>query len=223
MSRTLEIDFYGYEYIPLIEQIKNVTLDDVKDFPFYCLDELSKIAKYDVDMHPHYFGFGFFSTGSIIISNITIKQDDIVELAINKDAGLFDVFHIDYPKLFYWSDNKELDSDIQLIKLDERFITCCGFSYNKASSIASLEDFEGDFDEKFITAIVSEPESWFECWKEPAEFLYCFYYKDKALSFQTDGSGKGDETFYYDKGWNRENPILYYREPKIDLKELLNR
>ena len=222
MSRTLEIDFYGYEYIPVMEQIKNVTLDDVKGLSFLAIDELSKIAKYDIDIHPDYFGFGFFSTGCIV-SNIKIKQNDNVELIINKDDDLFDVFHLYYPKLFYWSDKKELESDRQLIKLDERFITCCGFCHNKASSTAVLEDFEGDFDEKFITAIVSEPESWFECWNGPDEFLHSIYYKDKQLWFQIDATGKGEETFYYDKGWNSEHPILYYREPKIDLKELLNR
>ena len=221
MSRTLEITFGGPEYVLVMGQIKNVTIDDVKQISFTELDKLSELANYDVEIGPEYFGLEFFST-DCVISNITVKNNYIIELSIEKNNTIFNEFHFDYPKLFYWSDKKEQESDEQIIKIDNQLVTCCGFYFNKANCVAILDDFEGDFDEKFITGIVSEPWDWFECWNYSDEFLHSIYYKDKKLYFDSGADGKGAETFYYDKGWNNETPILYYRKPKINLKDLLS-
>ena len=90
MGRTLEIEIYGYEYDFYIGQIEGVETKEIEDIHFSEFEE----------KYPDHTNFDVFSFLALpLFANITIMNNNDIEIEIAINVKLEDIFNIKYKKL----------------------------------------------------------------------------------------------------------------------------
>lgn len=207
MTRTLEIEFYGTDCDFYIGQIPdlNVDINDIEGTQFHELVDKGYVQEEPQPTRS-------FLGGECFVGSVRIISDGNIELEEKIDLPIHETFKTKKCRNLYWGRKDKRNQDLQLVVLNKEQITYVGYWYNKSIWTARIENFEGAFDKDLVSAVINNPKEQDEFWPNWGEFLLSVYYGDKRAIMQWEhGDGKGCETIYWDKEWNKTIPALYLK------------
>ena len=216
----LEISVHGVDTEIFVGQLKGVSMEDVEDIRYGEFDDELPDASYSMIFEDAYLGSTAYSV------EVSINEETVYEMQMPDGGAMLDIddiFTTESVAAEFYFDKKNPNTHDEVVgKLDPKQITYVHCQDSRVLFKWSLDDFEGEFDKNLVKFTLTGG-GYLDWLGEHKERIVGNFYIERCLSEcfydgirmdgrVTDSDPQDEETFYYDKGWNKDTPILYMRK-----------